>query len=66
MEDATTISLFINAALSVLSIYLVKHMSKLRQIKNLAQKLLDVIDDHEVSPEEVEDIKFHLDELIYT
>jgi uncharacterized protein YoxC len=63
--DAATISLVINAVLGVLSIYLVKHMKKLRQVKDLAQYLIDAIDDHRIDAEETQMIIDKIKELTY-
>jgi hypothetical protein len=62
--DTTTLSLVLNAALGILSVYLAKHMGKLRQIKELAICLINSIDDHEISKEEVDDIVYKIEELV--
>jgi hypothetical protein len=55
-EEITIISVVVNVALGLIAIYFAKHMNKIRQIKDLAVAVIDALDDHEISEEEVENI----------
>ena len=62
-EEITMISVVINVALGLMAIYFAKHMGKLRQIKDLALAVIDALDDHKISEDEVNDLIDRFNEL---